>query len=79
MNAWYSTAYEPLFDDQNKVCGILYVGIKQENLTALRQGILDTTVGKTGYVFVLGGKGQEENKPVKIGRDGQVRDTFPNS
>ena len=60
VNDWYLTAYEPLFDESKEVCGIVYVGIKQENLTALRRGIMDTTVGKTGYVYVLGGKGEQK-------------------
>ena len=70
VNSWYSTAYEPIFDDQKQVCGILYVGIKQENLPALREGIMETTVGKTGYVYVLGGKGSQKGDYI-ISKDGK--------
>ena len=60
VNAWYLTAYKPLYDAQNNIIGVLYVGVKQESVQELRQAIMDITVGKTGYVFVLGGKGTQE-------------------
>jgi methyl-accepting chemotaxis protein len=58
VDAWYVTAYEPLFDDHDEVIGAIYVGVRQENIPELREAILQTKVGKTGYVFILGGKGQ---------------------
>lgn len=57
VDRWYITAYEPIFDAQKKVIGALYVGIPQERCTNIRQAILKTVVGKTGYVFVLDSKG----------------------
>ena len=57
VNAWHITAYEPLFDVDKKVIGILYVGVPQENAIKFRQTILDTGVGETGYVYVLDSKG----------------------
>ncbi len=57
VNAWYLTAYEPIFNNAGDIIGILYVGIKQEAIESLRNAILDVKVGKSGYVFVLGGKG----------------------
>ncbi len=59
VNAWYVTAYEPIRDENGKVVGVLYVGVQQENVPELRQGIMDIVVGKTGYVYVLGGKGDQ--------------------
>jgi len=57
VDAWYITAYQPLWDAAGKeVAGILYVGVKQESIASLRQGIKDIVVGKTGRVFILGGK-----------------------
>ncbi|MBN2280831.1 MAG: methyl-accepting chemotaxis protein [Candidatus Marinimicrobia bacterium] len=64
VNAWYLTAYKPLFDKNKKVIGILYVGIKQESVEAIRKGIMDIVVGKTGYVFVLGGKGNQKGEVI---------------
>lgn len=56
VNAWYNTAYKPIKNAAGKVIGIIYVGVKQENITSLRESIMKIKVGKTGYVFVLGGK-----------------------
>lgn len=58
VNAWYLTAYDPIYDAQNKNVGILYVGIKQETISAsLMDQIKKIAVGKTGYVYVLDSKG----------------------
>jgi methyl-accepting chemotaxis protein len=57
VNKWYITAYEPIFDKNNKVVGTLYVGIPQESVKSLRQAIMNTEVGQTGYVYVLDSKG----------------------
>jgi hypothetical protein len=70
VNAWYSTAYEPIFDDTGEVIGILYVGVKQENIDTLRQAIIDTKVGETGCVFVLGGTGNERGRYI-ISKNGE--------
>ena len=73
VNAWYITAYQPIWDDAGEqVVGILYFGEKQENVTSLRKGIMNTVVGKSGYVFVLGGKGDQRGRYL-ISKDG-VRD-----
>jgi len=59
VDDWYITAYEPIWDKQHAtVIGILYVGVQQENIESLRHGILDIKVGESGYVYVLGGKGE---------------------
>ncbi len=60
VNAWYITAYEPLRDSAGEIIGMLYVGVKQENIKSLREIILQTQVGKTGYVYILGGKGDAQ-------------------
>lgn len=63
VNAWYVTAYQPIWNQsRSRVEGILYVGIKQENVESLRKGIMDIVVGKTGRVFVLGGTGDQKGR-----------------
>ncbi|MFH2035879.1 MAG: methyl-accepting chemotaxis protein [Candidatus Zixiibacteriota bacterium] len=62
VNAWYITAYEPIFNNNREVVGVLYVGVKQENVESLRKGIMDIVVGKTGYVFVVGGTGSQKGE-----------------
>lgn len=60
VNTWYLTAYDPLFDEAGHVIGMLYVGVKQQKVeNRVRQAIVRTRVGKTGYVYVIGGKGAE--------------------
>ena len=74
VNDWYITAYEPLYDAQKKVIGLLYVGVKQEDVAELRQGIMDIVAGKTGYAYVIGGTGTQRGKYVishKGQRDGE--------
>jgi hypothetical protein len=39
VNAWYTTAYEPLQDAKGNLIGMFYVGMKQEGVSALRQAI----------------------------------------
>jgi methyl-accepting chemotaxis protein len=57
VDKWCLTAYEPIFDSNKKVIGMLYVGIPQENTTTLRNVINKIKVGKTGYVYVLDSAG----------------------
>ncbi len=57
VNKWYVTAYEPIFDSNKNIIGMFYVGVPEESNQNLRQEIIDTTVGKTGYVYVLDPKG----------------------
>ncbi len=70
VNAWYVTAYKPLVDEAKKVVGMLYVGVPQESARSLRQAIMNTKVGDTGYVYVLDTKG---NYVISAGgkRDGE--------
>lgn len=71
VNDWYITAYQPIWDkSRTRVVGALYVGVKQENLESLRQGIMDIVVGKTGYVWVLGGTGEQRGRYI-ISKDGK--------
>ena len=59
VNAKYLAAYEPLKDNTGRIIGMIYAGVKQEILESrVRQAILQTSLGKTGYVFVLGGTGK---------------------
>ena len=74
VSDWYLTAYSPIKDGQGKVVGMLYVGVKQENVKSVRTSIMKTVVGKTGYVYVLGGKGEQKGHYVisyKGARDGE--------
>ncbi len=64
VNQWHSAAYEPIWDaGHQKVIGMLYVGIGMGDMNKdLRDNLANMVVGKTGYVFVLGGTGDERGK-----------------
>jgi signal transduction histidine kinase len=64
VNAWYLTAYEPIKDSRGQAIGMLYTGVKQEAVESLRKAIQETKVGKTGYVYVLAGTGQQKGQYV---------------
>ena len=57
VNAWYLTAYEPIVDATGKVMGALYVGLPMEGVKSLREAIMNTEVGQTGYVYVIDSNG----------------------
>ncbi len=57
VDRWYITAYEPIRGADGDVVGVSYFGVPMESVTALRQSIMDTRVGETGYVYVLDSSG----------------------
>jgi methyl-accepting chemotaxis protein len=57
VDSWYLTAYEPLKDRGGAIVGMLYVGVKQDNVVSFRQSIEGIQLGKSGYAYVLGGSG----------------------
>jgi len=75
VNAWHITAYEPLTDAAGALTGMLYVGMNLKNVESrIRQAILKIAIGKTGYVFVLGGKGEHRGRYIisqNESRDGE--------
>jgi methyl-accepting chemotaxis protein len=70
VDHWYETAYSPLKDRDGTVIGMLYYGVKQESVASLRKAIGDITVGKSGYVYVLGGVGDQQGKYI-LSKDGK--------
>lgn len=71
VNEWHTAAYEPIWDaGKTKVIGMLYVGISLADISRdARQNVMSARVGKTGYVFVLGAKGDQRGKYL-ISKDG---------
>lgn len=57
VDKWYLTSYEPIYNKDKYIVGMLYVGMPQESVTSLRQAIYDIEIGETGYLWVLDGKG----------------------
>ncbi len=76
VNDWHAAAYEPIWDaGHQRVIGMLYTGVALGVINReLQDAITSMTVGKTGYVFVLGGKGDQRGKYIvsqKGQRDGE--------
>ena len=57
VDGWYITSYEPIYGPGNRIAGVLFVGIPQDAGQRIRQDVLKTVVGKTGYAYVLNSKG----------------------
>ena len=70
VNAWYVTAYEPLYGPEGSIIGALCVGVKHDNIKALRKAIEPIVIGQTGYVFAIGGCGKDRGHYI-ISKNGQ--------
>jgi len=65
LDQWHAAAYEPIWDSpaKKRVVGMLYVGYNLDEVNQeLREAILSIVVGKTGYVYILGGKGAQRGR-----------------
>ncbi len=63
LSSWYLTAYGPLLTNTGEFAGVLSVGVKPDSaIIRIRKAIIGTSVGKTGYVYVLGGTGPERGR-----------------
>jgi len=56
VNRWYLSSYQPIFDQTGSVVGMLYVGVRRDETSALKQAIADAEVGPNGYSWVMYGK-----------------------
>jgi methyl-accepting chemotaxis protein len=58
VNKWYVVGYKPILESNSKkVIGALFVGLPDENLSAIRDLYHSKVLGKTGYIYVLDLKG----------------------
>ena len=74
VNDWCLTAYTPIYDNDKKIVGALYVGVKQQDNKDLRQALLNMKVGKSGYIYILEATGPNKGSYVlsyKGERDGE--------
>ncbi|MCM2335051.1 MAG: Cache 3/Cache 2 fusion domain-containing protein, partial [Anaeromyxobacteraceae bacterium] len=75
VDAWYLTAYEPLRDEAGNVDGMLFVGVREDSLEAIRQAITEARIGQTGEVWVAGAKGAKKGAlviPQRGRQEGEV-------
>ena len=57
VGQWHICSYEPIKDEKGRIIGINSVAIKQESVAGVREAVMATKVGKTGYVYVLDSAG----------------------
>ncbi len=60
VDAWYETSYQPLKDSAGRVIGMLFFGVKQEAVESLMAAVNSVKVGKSGYIYILGGSGDDQ-------------------
>ncbi|NOX88659.1 MAG: HAMP domain-containing protein [Calditrichaeota bacterium] len=70
VNDRYESVFKPLYDNKGELVGALSLSIKQDQIPSLRKSVLQTRVGQSGYVWVLGGKGTTKGRYI-ISKDGQ--------
>jgi methyl-accepting chemotaxis protein WspA len=68
---WYISDFKPITDQKGSVIGMLFTGIPNTIPESLRQVIMNMKVGKTGYVYVLGGRSSHHKGHYIISKDGQ--------
>ncbi len=74
LGDWCLSEYNPIKDTNGNIVGMLGVAVKEESVKSLRNGIMDIVVGKTGYVFILGGSEDQKGDYIisyKGERDGE--------
>ena len=61
VKEWHTAIYEPLWDvAHKKVVGMLYVGSSvADSDNYIKQSLMEVKIGKTGYMYILGTKGNE--------------------
>lgn len=64
VSEWHAAAYTPIWNAMHTyVVGMLYVGVPLAAINReLHDAVLKMVVGKTGYVFVVGGRGADRGK-----------------
>lgn len=73
LDQWHAAVYEPIWDtkEKKKVVGMLYIGFPLDEINReLREAIMGIVLGKTGYICVLGGKGDWKGRYI-ISKNGE--------
>lgn len=62
VNDIYAAAYEPLRDSSGRVSGTLFVGERISAMKSVRRALLNAVIGRTGYMVVVGAKGNRRGR-----------------
>lgn len=65
VDRWYVSSYRPIRNAEGSIIGMIYVGIPEKDVfTSIRENIISMKLGKTGYIFVINGKGKDRGRYV---------------
>ncbi|MEW5734128.1 MAG: methyl-accepting chemotaxis protein [Thermodesulfobacteriota bacterium] len=70
LDRLYAARYIPLQDEEGRVAGMVGVGEVITQIQSIRKSIIDIRVGKDGYAWVLGTKGDWKGKYI-ISKNGE--------
>ena len=71
VNGWRFSACSAITDREGKIIGMLYAGPLYKTPNSLSRAIMDMKVGKTGYVYAVGGKYPFHRGHYIISKNGQ--------
>jgi methyl-accepting chemotaxis protein WspA len=70
VNNWYVVYYDPIKDKNGSVIGGLFLGVELNAIRTLGDMIKRTKVGRTGYIAVLGGIGDQRGRYI-VSKNGE--------
>lgn len=53
VDAWYITAYRPIWNIEGEIIGVIYVGLNQGDLQVLNDAVREFRGGKSYYSFIM--------------------------
>lgn len=62
VSDWYVSCYEPYYDKDSNIAGMIYVGEKLSSLTTLQQNLKNIDVGKSGFIYIIGTQAPHKDK-----------------
>jgi methyl-accepting chemotaxis protein WspA len=62
VNDMYVAAYEPLREGTGRISGMLFVGERISSVESVRRTIMETIIGHSGYIAVVGAKGNQRGR-----------------
>lgn len=78
VNDWYLTAYEPIIIG-GEVQGILYVGVKEKDLSLLHEAVAEFHIGVSGYAFAVDSDGNYAIHPTLTNQSHESQEFVENA